>query len=103
MDRLFWRQAYGDDWQAWLDTLDDDATRRFALLNYGPWDRLDANKPFIKGVDQKVDTAMTQQTAIVDGINELKQENVNRLKEELDEAKRELRSRDRRPRRLRDR
>ncbi len=53
MDRLFWRQAYGDDWQAWLDTLDDDATRRFALLNYGPWDRLDANKPFVEGVGEK--------------------------------------------------
>ena len=39
----------------------------------------------------------TEQTAIHSGIEELKKENVNRLKEELDDAKRELRRR-RRPR-----
>ncbi len=53
MDDLFWRQAYGDDWRAWLETLDDDDTRRFALLNYGPWDRLDDNRPFVEGVGPK--------------------------------------------------
>ena len=42
-------------------------------------------------VDEKVDKAMTQQTTIVDGIEELKKENVNRLKDELDDARRELR------------
>jgi len=54
-------------------------------------------KASVKGVSEKVDTAMVQQTAIAAGIEELKDENVNRLKEELDEAKRELR---RRPRRV---
>ncbi len=53
MDDLFWRQSYGDDYEAWLDTLANDDTRRFAELNYGPWDRLDENKPFIKGVGAK--------------------------------------------------
>ena len=53
MDRLFWRQAYGDDWEEWLASLDVDDTRRFALLNYGPWDRLDDDKPFIEGVGPK--------------------------------------------------
>jgi hypothetical protein len=53
MDDLFWRQAYGDDYAAWLESITDADTRRFAELNYGPWDRLDGDKPFIKGVGAK--------------------------------------------------
>ena len=53
IDDLFWRQAYGDDYRTWLQTLSDPATRRFAELNYGPWDRLDGDKPFIRGVGDK--------------------------------------------------
>jgi Peptidase family M49 len=53
MDDLFWRQAYGDDYEAWLETLTDAKTRRFAEINYGPWDRLNGDKPFIKGVGAK--------------------------------------------------
>jgi len=53
MDDLFWRQSYGDDYQTWLQSIEDPATRRFAELNYGPWDRLDGDKPFIKGAAAK--------------------------------------------------
>ena len=53
IDELFWRQAYGDDYRPWLQSLSDPATRRFAELNYGPWDRLDGDKPFIRGVGDK--------------------------------------------------
>lgn len=53
MDGLFWRQAYGDDYEAWLDSIENADARRFAELNYGPWDRLDADKPFIEGVGAK--------------------------------------------------
>ncbi len=53
MDDLFWRQAYGDDYRAWLDTIEDPEARRFALINYGPWDRLDDERPFIDGVANK--------------------------------------------------
>jgi hypothetical protein len=53
MDDLFWRQAYGDDYEAWLESIADADTRRFAELNYGPWDRLDGDKPFIDGVGAK--------------------------------------------------
>ena len=53
MDDLFWRQAYGDDYQQWLATIGVAESRRFAELNYGPWDRLDDEKPFIDGVGEK--------------------------------------------------
>jgi hypothetical protein len=53
MDGLFWRQAYGDDYEAWLATIGNARASRFADLNYGPWDRLDDEKPFIEGVGAK--------------------------------------------------
>ncbi len=53
MDDLFWRQAYGDDYQQWLTSIGVDEIRHFAELNYGPWDRLDDEKPFIGGVGDK--------------------------------------------------
>jgi hypothetical protein len=53
MDDLFWRQAYGDDFQPWLAGIGVDETRRFAELNYGPWDRLDDEAPFMEGVGEK--------------------------------------------------
>ena len=52
MDDLFWRQAYGDK-QTLLSSIADPATRRFADINYGPWDRLDGDKPFLTGVGEK--------------------------------------------------
>ena len=53
MDDLFWRQSYGDGYREWLNGIEDPATRRFAELNYGPWDRLDDEKSFIKGIGPK--------------------------------------------------
>ncbi len=53
MDDLFWRQAYGDNYQDWLASIGVDEERRFAELNYGPWDRLDDDKPFMDGVGDK--------------------------------------------------
>ena len=49
MDALFWKQAYGDR-EALLAEIEDPATRRFVEINYGPWDRLDDNAPFVAGV-----------------------------------------------------
>jgi hypothetical protein len=49
MDDLFWRQSFGDNYEEWLDSIADDRTRRFAELNYGPWDALDDDKPFMDG------------------------------------------------------
>ncbi len=53
MDELFWRQAYGDGYQGWLKSIGVDEVRRFAELNYGPWDRLDDDKTFMDGVGDK--------------------------------------------------
>ncbi len=53
MDDLFWRQAYRDDYEAWLDGIDADSTREFAEINYGPWDRLANERPFLVGVAEK--------------------------------------------------
>ncbi len=52
MNGLFWRQAYGDP-EPLLEAIGDPALRRFAEINYGPWDRLDANRPFLPGVEEK--------------------------------------------------
>ena len=52
MDRVFWLQAYGDR-DGFLAGIDDPAMARFADANYGPWDRLDGNAPFIGGVGPK--------------------------------------------------
>jgi hypothetical protein len=52
MDGLFWQEAYGDK-AALMASLNDDAERGFAEINYGPWDRLGDNAPFVEGVGVK--------------------------------------------------
>ncbi|MBT8061310.1 MAG: Zn-dependent hydrolase [Gammaproteobacteria bacterium] len=46
-DGLFWRQVWGNKNEL-LNSIDDPATRRFAEINYGPWDRLAGDQPFIE-------------------------------------------------------
>jgi hypothetical protein len=55
-DEIFWLQAYGDR-DALLRGIDDPRARAFAEVNYGPWDRLAGNAPFIRGVGAKPDGA----------------------------------------------
>lgn len=52
MDTLFWHQAYGDPTDL-LNSQDNPAVKQFIEINYGPWDRLDADKPFVKGIGEK--------------------------------------------------
>jgi len=52
MDDIFWEETLGNK-NAFLDTISDPASKQFAFINYGPWDRLDENHPFIKGVGEK--------------------------------------------------
>lgn len=51
-DDLFWQQVWGSK-ESLLSGIDDPDLRRFAYFNYGPWDRLDGDKPFIKGFEQR--------------------------------------------------
>lgn len=53
MDDLYWEQTYGLDNRAALDTLSDPAMKEFAMLQYGAWDRLNSETPFIPGVGAK--------------------------------------------------
>jgi hypothetical protein len=52
MDAVYWRQAYGNR-DSLLESLKDPAVRKYAEINYGPWDRLDNNTPFVEGVGPK--------------------------------------------------
>ncbi|MBD1396894.1 Zn-dependent hydrolase [Pontibacter sp. JH31] len=56
MDKLFWYEAYGKR-DSLLNALTDDAAKQFVKINYGPWDRLNNNEPFIPGVGPKPDAA----------------------------------------------
>ena len=51
MDDLFWKQTFGD--KSLLDTISDPYAKEFAMIQYGPWNRLDANKPFVSGYGEK--------------------------------------------------
>ena len=51
MDECFWIEAYGDR-EPLLSSLNGNALK-YAMMNYGPWDRLDNNRPFIEGVGPK--------------------------------------------------
>jgi hypothetical protein len=55
MDELFWHQAFGD--KNLMDTISNDTLRQYSYINYGPWDRLNNNKPFISGYGPKPDGA----------------------------------------------
>ena len=52
MDRCFWYQAYGDR-DALLESISNPRLKRFAQTNYGPWDRLQDNRPFLSGFGEK--------------------------------------------------
>ncbi len=49
MDTIYWQQVYPAR-DSLLGATADSATREYVVLNYGPWDRLDDNEPFVPGV-----------------------------------------------------
>ncbi|MBO7490030.1 MAG: Zn-dependent hydrolase [Bacteroidales bacterium] len=53
MDEIYWEQAFGLDNRKKLKELEDPYMRQFAEIQYGAWDRLDAEKPFIPGFGAK--------------------------------------------------
>jgi len=51
-DDLFWVQAWGPR-GLFLEKLTSEEERRFALINYGPWDRLSGDEPWLEGTGPK--------------------------------------------------
>ncbi len=51
-DLIFWQQAYMEKDQA-LKKVKDSVLRSFLEINYGPWDRLNNNQPFVQGIGEK--------------------------------------------------
>jgi hypothetical protein len=56
MDTVYWGQAYGSR-DSLLASIGDPDARRYAEINYGPWDRLEGNAPFLSGVAAKPEGA----------------------------------------------
>lgn len=52
MDELFWMQTYPER-DSLLASTKDEKTKEFIMLNYGPWDKLNGNKPFVSGIGPK--------------------------------------------------
>lgn len=52
MDDIYWQQAYGNKQE--ILRLKDQWEREFALINYGPWDRMKDWEPFIDGAKKKL-------------------------------------------------
>ena len=54
MDGIFWQQTFPGD-RAALEaaTAGDPTVSRYVALNYGPWDRLEGDAPFVKGYGEK--------------------------------------------------
>jgi len=56
MDELYWKQVYPQR-DSLLARIKDEKTKNFVKINYGPWDRLNADRPFISGIGPKPDGA----------------------------------------------
>ncbi len=52
MDTLYWNQCYGHR-DSLLDAVQDEKTKEFIRINYGPWDKLNNDTPFVAGVGPK--------------------------------------------------
>ncbi len=55
MDKVFWEEAYGNR-ETLLNNV-SEKEQEFARINYGPWDRLNGNEPFIDDVGAKPEGA----------------------------------------------
>ncbi len=53
MDDIYWDEYFGYANRDAIDTLCDPAMRAFARIQYGAWDRLDSEKPFLPGYGER--------------------------------------------------
>ena len=78
MDEIYWDEYFGYDNRASLDTIADPAIRAFANIQYGAWDRLDSERPFIPGYGERplganfypVDMTAEEYDALADPLKE---------------------------------
>ena len=56
MNEIFWAEAYGNR-DSLLASVTDPVLRQYITINYGPWDRLDGNAPFLPGAGPKPEGA----------------------------------------------
>ncbi|MFO8235634.1 MAG: Zn-dependent hydrolase [Bacteroidales bacterium] len=56
MDDIFWKQAFGKKDEL-LNAIEDEDLKAFVKINYGPWERLNNNEPFIQEYEEKPDGA----------------------------------------------
>ena len=52
MDDLYWQQCFGNK-DSLLNSIKEEKTKQFVVMNYGPWDKLNNDTPFISGVGPK--------------------------------------------------
>ncbi len=52
MEEIYWTQAFSDR-DAALSTMADEDVERFFKINYGPWERLNGNLPYLSGFGPK--------------------------------------------------
>jgi len=50
MNELTWKQSWDGDRSALMEQAPDDVTRELVNINFGPWDRLNEDTPFINGI-----------------------------------------------------
>ncbi len=51
MEKAFWLEAYGNKEELMANLSPKE--QQFAQINYGPWDRINNNKPFVEGIGEK--------------------------------------------------
>ena len=52
MERCFWYESYGEP-EKLLQQIKNPDAKKFTMINYGPWDRLDGNRPFLESFGAK--------------------------------------------------
>ena len=53
MDDIYWTENFGGDKDEFLNKIDNPNARKYAEINYGPWDQLDNRRIFIPGYKEK--------------------------------------------------
>ncbi len=52
MNDIYWKEAFGDK-ESLFNEIDDPATIDFIKINFGPWERLNGNEPFLENYGPK--------------------------------------------------